>query len=163
MVSNECFGIAIQKQSDTIADICWGQIVTEETRKNFGAVTVRYVMLQEHYASYMSFCLVYENAQNYLLATAECPAMAKKYFGMRSSLFNFFGLLKTERGLAQTMSLQMRKTFQDQIMTWASRAMVLMTSCQKKKEESLSLFDLKGHSRWTMQACIFQMMKLYLD
>jgi hypothetical protein len=26
----------------------------------------------------MIFCLVYENAQNHLLATAECPAMAKK-------------------------------------------------------------------------------------
>jgi hypothetical protein len=34
-------------------------------------------MLQEHYASYMSFYLVYENAQNHFLATAECPAMTK--------------------------------------------------------------------------------------
>jgi hypothetical protein len=34
VASNERFGIAIQKQSDTIADICHGQTVTEETRKN---------------------------------------------------------------------------------------------------------------------------------
>ncbi len=26
----------------------------------------------------MSFCLVYENAQNHILATTECPVMAKK-------------------------------------------------------------------------------------
>ncbi len=31
-------------------------------------------MLQEHYASYMIFCSVYENAQHHLLATAKCPA-----------------------------------------------------------------------------------------
>ncbi len=78
MASNECFGIAIRKQSDIIVDICRGQTVTEETRKNLGAVTARYIMLQEHYASYMIFHSVYENAQNYLLATAECPARAKK-------------------------------------------------------------------------------------
>jgi hypothetical protein len=63
MASNERFGIAIRKQSDIIADICWGQTVTEETRKNLGAVTARHIMLQEHYASYMIYCLVYENAQ----------------------------------------------------------------------------------------------------
>jgi hypothetical protein len=34
-------------------------------------------MLQEHYESYMIFCLVYDKAQNHLLATAEYPAMAK--------------------------------------------------------------------------------------
>ncbi len=77
MASNECFGIAIQKQSDIIADICRGQTVTEETRKNLGAVTALYIMLQEHYESYMIFCLVYEKVQNHLLATAEFPAMAK--------------------------------------------------------------------------------------
>ncbi len=32
------------------------------------------------------------------------------------------------------MSLQMRKTFQDQITTWASWAMMFMTVCQKIKE-----------------------------
>jgi hypothetical protein len=32
-------------------------------------------LLQIHYASYMIFSLVYKNAQNYLLATPECPAM----------------------------------------------------------------------------------------
>jgi hypothetical protein len=34
-------------------------------------------MLQKYYASYMLFCLVYEKAQNRLLANAECLAMAK--------------------------------------------------------------------------------------
>jgi hypothetical protein len=58
---------------------------------------------------------------------------------MRSSLLNVFGLLKMERDLAQMRSLQMRKTFQDQTMTWASQAMVLMTSCQKKSR--LPIFD----------------------
>ena len=87
----------------------------------------------------MIFCLVYENAQNHLLTNTECPVVAKKYIGMRSSLVNVFSLLKTERGLAQMMSLQMRKTFQDQTMTWASQAMVLMTSCQKKSR--LPIFD----------------------
>jgi hypothetical protein len=32
MASNECFGIDSRKQSDIIADICWGQTFTEETR-----------------------------------------------------------------------------------------------------------------------------------
>ncbi len=55
MASNERFGIAIEKQSDIIADICRGQTVTEEIRKNKGAVTARYIMLQEHYPSYITF------------------------------------------------------------------------------------------------------------
>jgi hypothetical protein len=67
--------------------------------------------------------LVYENVQNRLLATAECPLF----------LLNFFGLLKMERDLAHKMHNYTRKTFQNQIMTWASRAMELMTSCQTKK------------------------------
>jgi hypothetical protein len=33
----------------------------------------------------------------------------------------------------------------------------------KEKEGFLSLIGLKGHSRWTMQVCIFQMLKLYLN
>ncbi len=32
-------------------------------------------LLQKYYASFMIFCLVYENAQNHLQATAECPVM----------------------------------------------------------------------------------------
>ncbi len=34
-------------------------------------------MLHKYYASYMSFCLVYEKAQNCLLANAECLATTK--------------------------------------------------------------------------------------
>ncbi len=34
-------------------------------------------MLQKHYASDMLFCLVYEKAQNHLLATAKCLAATK--------------------------------------------------------------------------------------
>ncbi len=34
-----------------------------------------------------------------------------------------------------TMSLQMRKTFQDRITTWASEAMALMTSFKRKKKD----------------------------
>jgi hypothetical protein len=71
MASNELFGIAIQKESDIIANICLGRTITEETRKNLGTVTARYIVLQEHYASYMIFCLVDENAQNHLLTTAK--------------------------------------------------------------------------------------------
>jgi hypothetical protein len=43
-------------------------------------------------------------------------------------------------------------------MTWASRAMALMTSCQMKKEGSLLLIGLKEHLRRTMQACMIQML-----
>jgi hypothetical protein len=119
-------------------------------------------MLQEHYESNMIFCLIYAKAQNHLLTTAECPAIAKIILWNAASLFNVFDLLKTERGSAQTMSLQMRKTFQDQIMIWASRAMVLMTSCQKKKEGFLSVIGFKIHSRGRIQMSIFQMLKYYL-
>jgi hypothetical protein len=72
MVSNERFGIASQKQSDIITDICRGQTVTEETKKKLETATMGYILLQKHYASYMIFCLVYENVQIHLLATAEC-------------------------------------------------------------------------------------------
>jgi hypothetical protein len=51
MESNEHFGIAIRKQADIITDICQGQTVTQETRNNLGALTVRYIMLQKHHAS----------------------------------------------------------------------------------------------------------------
>jgi hypothetical protein len=34
-------------------------------------------LLQKHYASDMLFCLVYEKAQNHLLATAKCLAATK--------------------------------------------------------------------------------------
>jgi hypothetical protein len=57
----------------------------------------------------------------------------------------------------------MRQAFQGRITTWASRAMVLMTSFQKKKVGFISLIGLKGHSRQTQQACSFQMMKVYLN
>jgi hypothetical protein len=43
--------------------------------KKLETATEGYILLQKHYASYMIFCLVYENVQNHLLANAECPAM----------------------------------------------------------------------------------------
>jgi hypothetical protein len=46
IASNECLGIAIQKQSDVITGICWGQTDTEETKKKLETVTARYIMLQ---------------------------------------------------------------------------------------------------------------------
>ncbi len=56
MASNECFGIAIQKQSDIITDICQGGTVTEEIKKKSETVMEIHIMLQKHYASYMNFC-----------------------------------------------------------------------------------------------------------
>jgi hypothetical protein len=60
-------------------------------------------MLQKHYASYMIFCLVYENAQNLLLAAAECLVTTNNILQNAVILFNVFGLLKMKRGLAQKM------------------------------------------------------------
>ncbi len=74
MASNERFGIVIGKKPEIITDICWGQTVTEEIKKKLETATAGYILPQKHHASYMIFCLVYENAQNHLLATAECPA-----------------------------------------------------------------------------------------
>jgi hypothetical protein len=98
---NKHFGIFIRKQSDIFTDIFRGQTVTEEIRKKLEIATAGYILLQKHYASYMLFCLVYEKVQNSLLANTECPATTKKCFGMWSSLFKVFGLLKAERGVAQ--------------------------------------------------------------
>jgi hypothetical protein len=75
MASNKLFGIVIQKKSEIITDICQGGTVTEEIRKKLETLTARYIFLQKHYASNLLFCLVYEKAQNRLLANAECLVM----------------------------------------------------------------------------------------
>jgi hypothetical protein len=81
MASNESFGIVIQKQSEIITDICQGQTVTEAIQKKLENITARYILLQKqlqkHCASYMLFCLGYEEVQNHLLANAECLEMTK--------------------------------------------------------------------------------------
>jgi hypothetical protein len=80
MASNERSGIVIQMQSDIITDICRGQTFTVEIKKKLEKATAGYTLLQKHYASYMTCCLVYEKVQNCLLATTECPATTKKCF-----------------------------------------------------------------------------------
>jgi hypothetical protein len=80
IASNEHFGVVTQKQSDIITDICRVQTVNEEKKKKLESATARFILLQKHYASYMPFCLFYENAQNHLLATAECPATTNNIF-----------------------------------------------------------------------------------
>jgi hypothetical protein len=161
--SNDCFDIAIRKQSDIIADICQGQTVTEETRKNLGAVTARYKMLQKNYASYMSFCLVYEKAQNHLLANAECLATTKNILWNAVVLFQCLWFIEN----GERFSLHNVQTDEKNILE--SNHDLGFTGygvddfMSKEKEESLSLFGLKGHSRWTIQACIFQMLNLYLN
>ncbi len=78
MAPNKHFGIFIRKQSEIITDLCRGQTVTKETWKKLETSTAGYIFLQIHYASYMLFCLVYEKAQNSLLANTEFPAKTNK-------------------------------------------------------------------------------------
>ncbi len=103
MASNECFGIAIQKQSYIITDLCQGRTVIEEIKKKLETATARYILLQKHYESYMISCLVYENAQNHFPATPECPAMTNNILRNAVILVQCFWFIETERGLAQKM------------------------------------------------------------
>ena len=48
--------------------------------------------------------MVYEEVQKKLIEKMKVMRSRIKYFGMRLSLFKVFGLLKTERGLAQKMT-----------------------------------------------------------
>jgi hypothetical protein len=52
----------------------------------------------------MTFCLVYEEVQKSLIDKNEVDVVKNQILGMQLSLFEVFGLLKTERGLAQKMT-----------------------------------------------------------
>ncbi len=86
-----------------ITDTCWGQTFTEEIKKKLEIATVGYILQKKHYASYMIFCLVYENAQKHLLATAECPAMTNDILWNAVLLVQCLWFIENGEGLAHKM------------------------------------------------------------
>jgi hypothetical protein len=119
-------------------------------------------MLQKHYASYMIFCLVYENAQNHLLATAECPGTAKKVLQNAVNLVQCLWFIKNGERFSPNNVPTDEKNILELNHYLGSTGYGINDFMSKGKKCSLTLIGFKIHSRGRNQTCIFQMLKYYL-
>ncbi len=84
-----------------------------------------------------------------------------KYFGIWLSLFKVFGLLKTERGLAQKMTEKQAIALMDKIIILASPALELMTFSLLTRERPHYSIGLNKNGQQMIQILFWQMLRWY--
>jgi hypothetical protein len=111
----------------------------------------------------MIFCLVYENAQNRLLATIECPATTNNIVQNAVVLVQCLWFIGNEVRFSPKDAQLYEENISGSNHDLDFMGYGVDDFISKEKECFPSSIGLKGHSRWIMQTCIFQMLKLYLN